>query len=161
MPIKKIVLNASPLIVLFKSRLENVLPGLFEEIVIPETVYNEVTGNLKNDRAAIELPNTKWCKIIKVKLNDKIAAWDLGKGESSVLSYALEIKQSRVVIDDLAARKCAKIFNIEILGTGSILVLAKRKGLISSVSTAIQKLKISGFWISENVEVLLKSKAGE
>ncbi len=47
MPIEKIVLNASPLIVLFKSRLENVLPDLFKDIVIPESVYIEVTGDLK------------------------------------------------------------------------------------------------------------------
>jgi len=161
MPIDEIVLNASPLIVIFKSELEDIFPGLFSNIVIPMSVYKEVTENLKNDRAAVILPNTNWYKVIDVKINDKIAAWDLGKGESTVLSFALEHKQFKVVIDDFAARKCAKIFNIDLLGTGSILILAKRKGLISSVGDALQKLKVSGFWISENLEIFLKTKAGE
>jgi len=34
-----IVINASPLIVLFKSGLEFVLPGLFKKIVVPEAVW--------------------------------------------------------------------------------------------------------------------------
>jgi len=38
-----IVINASPLIVLFKSELEFVLPGLFKKIVVPEAVWQEVS----------------------------------------------------------------------------------------------------------------------
>ena len=161
MPAERIIINASPLIVLFKSRLEEILPKLFNEIIIPKNVFDEVTTNLKNDRAAVEIKKINWCKIIDVDINNEIAAWDLGKGESSVLSYALEKRQYFAVIDDKAARKCAMIFTINVLGTGSILVLAKKKGIIPSVGEALQKLKNSGYWISENLENYLKSSAEE
>ncbi len=38
-----IVLNTSPLIALFKAGLKFVLPGVFEQIVVPEAVWQEVS----------------------------------------------------------------------------------------------------------------------
>ena len=35
---RKVVVNASPIIVLFKAGLENILPDLFDTIVIPDSV---------------------------------------------------------------------------------------------------------------------------
>jgi len=43
MNIEKVIVNASPIIVLFKSHLENILPLLFQEIMMPTTVYDEIT----------------------------------------------------------------------------------------------------------------------
>lgn len=41
--IKRVVINASPLIILFRSHLDRLLPGLFDEIYITEAVWSEVT----------------------------------------------------------------------------------------------------------------------
>lgn len=38
MRIKQVVINASPLIILFRSHLDRLLPGLFDEIYITEAV---------------------------------------------------------------------------------------------------------------------------
>ena len=43
MPIERVVINASPLIILFKAHLENLFPKLFSDICIPEAVWSEVT----------------------------------------------------------------------------------------------------------------------
>jgi|GEM_PF-3333164 len=43
MPIERIVINASPLIILFKAGLEDILPKLFNDICIPKAVWSEVT----------------------------------------------------------------------------------------------------------------------
>ena len=42
MPINRVVLNASPLIGLFKSGLVDLIPALFQDIVVPEAVIKEV-----------------------------------------------------------------------------------------------------------------------
>jgi hypothetical protein len=39
MPVAKVVLNASPLILLCNSELDFILPQLFTEIVIPDAVW--------------------------------------------------------------------------------------------------------------------------
>lgn len=64
------------------------------------------------------------------------------------------------MVDDAAARRCDRTLGIPTLGTGGTLVLAKQRGLIPSVSTALQALKNSGLWLSDLVN-LLKLQAGE
>jgi predicted nucleic acid-binding protein len=41
------------------------------------------------------------------------------------------------------------------------LVLAKRRGLIPSVSTVLQQLVDAGLWLSDEITTLLKTQAGE
>lgn len=58
MPINRVVLNASPLICLFKSGLVDLIPALFQDIVVPEAVIKEVMAG--NDReASVFSPNSK------------------------------------------------------------------------------------------------------
>jgi predicted nucleic acid-binding protein len=93
MPIEKIVLNASPIIILYKAQMENILPQLFNDIIIPKSVFDEITKARIKDRAKVELPKQAWYKKVKIGIDDAIAGWDLGKGESSVLSFALKNKK--------------------------------------------------------------------
>jgi predicted nucleic acid-binding protein len=65
------------------------------------------------------------------------------------------------VIDDAAARACARTLRIPFLGTGGTLILAKRRGLIASVATGLQQARNAGLWLSDEVERLIKQAAGE
>ncbi len=85
-----------------------------------------------------------WYKKIDVTNDEKIMSWDLGNGESSVLSFALNNHEYRAVIDDKAARKCARTYSILTLSTGSILVLAKKRLIIPSIKDALKKVRDSG-----------------
>lgn len=60
-----------------------------------------------------------------------------------------------------AARRCARVLGIKTLGTGGLLVLAKKRGLIQSVRKRIARLRESGLYMSDNVVELLALKAGE
>jgi predicted nucleic acid-binding protein len=160
MPIHQVVINASPLIVLFKSQQADLLPQLFSDIRLPQAVYNEITAT-KDDRASQQLPHTPWLQRIETQIHLTIAAWDLGAGESSVLSFALENPTYRAIVDDAAARRCAQSLSLKTLGTGGVLVLAKRRGLIPSVSDRLQALQDAGLWLSDRVIHLLKQEANE
>jgi len=52
MRIEDVVVNASPLITLFRSGQAELLPGLFRRIVIPEAVWREVVVQGCEDAAA-------------------------------------------------------------------------------------------------------------
>ena len=91
----------------------------------------------------------------------RVAAWNLGDGESSVLSYALENPACRAVVDDAEARRCARTLGIRTLGTGGVLVLAKQRGLIVSVAEGLNRLRQAGLWLSDDVARLLLARAGE
>lgn len=161
MPTERVVVNASPLITLCKSQLIFLLPKLFSQIQVPPAVWQEVTAG-KDDLAAQTLPHAPWAKKTDpVSIDPVIAAWDLGPGESEVLSYAFSYREYTVMIDDTAARRCAVSLNIPTLGTRGAIVLARRRGLIESVAEPIQALRNAGLWLSEELVQLLKKQAGE
>jgi predicted nucleic acid-binding protein len=161
MRIENIVVNSSPLIVLFRSGQEELLPQLFESIIIPDQVYQEVVVDGPLDKVKKMLPNASWYSRIEVEICLKVAAWNLGEGESSVFSLASQKPDYRALVDDLAARRCARVLGIKTLGTGGLLVLAKKRGLIQSVRKRIESLRDSGLYMSDNVVELLAFKAGE
>lgn len=162
MLIERVVVNASPLIILFRGHLESLLPGLFSEICIPVAVWSEVTGGGYRDESVSGLINAEWAKKVKVPvISSSVAAWDLGIGESEVLSFAVEHSGFRAMVDDKAARRCAKTLGIRTLGTGGMLLLAKRRGLIESVSDALATLRTVGLWMSDELVDLFLEEAGE
>ena len=161
MRIDAVVLNASPLITLFRSGQADLLPLLFKQIVVPEAVWQEVVMGEWEDTAARELIKQSWPVREEVVSSPRVAAWDLGAGETAVLSHALANPPLRAVIDDMDARRCAQTLNIPMLGTGGLLVLAKRRGLLPSVGEGIAKLRDAGLWLSDEIVQILKMQAGE
>jgi predicted nucleic acid-binding protein len=162
MQIEKIVINASPLVLLFKSHFEWLLPKLFTEIIVPASVRDEVSRG--EDIASHKLYDyeSEWITRGLIQIPDEISVWNLGDGESEVLSRAFNNeKKYRAVIDDRADGHCAKTLDIPTLGTGGILVLAKKRGLINSVSDALGRLQNVGLYISDEITELLKKQAGE
>jgi len=119
MQIREIVIDASPLITLFRSGQSEILPQLFENIWIPDAVWLEITQGGHHDLAAQQLPRREWAKRIQVGIiPEVIQRRDLGKGESEVLTFAWYHPTVRAMVDDYAARQCAKAMKIATLGTG-------------------------------------------
>ncbi|RME41698.1 MAG: DUF3368 domain-containing protein [Caldilineae bacterium] len=161
MPVRKIVLNASPLILLCNSELSFILPALFTDIIVPEGVWQEIANSPHQDKAAQQLPQLDWLRRERVAPAENVVRWDLGRGETEVLSFALAHKDYTPVLDDMLAKKCARSLGLRTMGTGAILILAKEKGLVESVEQSLRRLQHAGLWISEPVIQLLKHKAGE
>ncbi len=57
---KTIIADSSPLIVFLKSDLEGILPELFDEIIVPEAVWQEVLSSKEKDTAKRKLPLLSW-----------------------------------------------------------------------------------------------------
>lgn len=162
MLINRVIINSSPLIVLFKSKQAELLPQLFTEILVPEGVFQEVTMVSEDDAASRQLPTVSWIQRVEISaIAPEVAAWDLGNGESEVLTLALKTSDCRAIVDDRAARRCSQALSITTIGMGGLLILAKRRGLIKSISPGIQALRDAGLWLSDTVVNLLKQQAGE
>ena len=65
------------------------------------------------------------------------------------------------VMDDQEGKACCLAMGLNPLGTGSLLILAKREGAIPSVKEALIKLRSEGLWISDQVMAFLIKNAGE
>ena len=162
MRIERVVVDASPLIILFKSGLAELLPQLFTEIVVPATVRREVLAGGQDDPAVIGLAGAAWATAVEVPaIPSVITTWDLDAGESCVLAQTLLMRGSRALLDDRAARNCAKALQIRTLGTVGVILLAKRRGLIDSARVAITKISDAGCWLSADLVHTAMLEAGE
>jgi predicted nucleic acid-binding protein len=127
MLINRVVVNASPLICLFKSGLEDLFPSLFNDIVVPEAVIKEVTAKGEADFAAQTLISLPWIRRMgDVPVDPRVAAWDLGDGESAVLSFALRNPEYWAILDDREARRCALSLQCHCIGTKSAFRFSSR-----------------------------------
>ena len=152
MSIECVAINASPLITLYRANLHTLLPQLFPEILVPEAVWVEVvSSSTHEDPAARGLPGASWAKKTSVSNRLEVQAWNLGAGETALLSLAFANRAMKVIIDDRAARRCANVFGISAMGTAGVVVMAKRRGLIPSIEQALRQLQASGLWVSETL----------
>jgi predicted nucleic acid-binding protein len=81
----------------------------------------------------------------------EVLAWDLGKGETAVLSFALSARDWVAILDDGMARRCARSLSIKLTGTLSIVLLAKQHGLVESAAQLLHALQNNGFRLDDSV----------
>ena len=76
--IDEIVINASPLITLFRSGQADLLPRLFRRIVVPQAVWQEVVLDDWDDSPARELRQQSWPVREQVEISPRVlclGAW--------------------------------------------------------------------------------------
>jgi len=156
-----VVVNASPVIGLLAIGREGLLPALFSKILVPMAVREEILAGAAKDSNAERLGDCDWAVSPPDEtMPETVLAWGLGRGESSVLAMAHRLG-AMAILDDLAARRCARFLDVPLSGTGRILVLAKDRGLIQSVANECRSLRASGFRLSDRLIARLLSDAGE
>jgi predicted nucleic acid-binding protein len=144
------VLNASPVICLARAGYLRLLHELPEEAILPGAVAAEIEAGPKEDPARQALITGEF-RIVDTSVRAEVLAWDLGQGETAVLSFALSNSGWEAILDDLAARKCARSFSIFHRGTLAVVILAKKQGLITSASEVMRALQAAGLRLEDQV----------
>jgi|SRR3972149_4374966 len=140
---KIVIVNTSPLFYLHRLGYLHLLQKLYNGIVIPSAVANELE---EGKRLGEDVP-----QIVP----------DLGQGEAEVLALGCENKNSLLIIDDGLARKIAKLYTFRITGTAGVLLKAKQEKHISEIKPVLKKLKDVGFYLSDNLISDILKVAGE
>jgi predicted nucleic acid-binding protein len=131
-------------------------------VVVPRAVATEVEAGPALDRARQALKSGQFSIVDSPPPPAELLAWDLGGGETAVLSFALAEEGWTAILDDAAARRCARSFSIRVRGTLGVAILAKQHHLIASAADVILSLKIAGFRLDDRVvREALERSAGE
>ncbi|MBR3374659.1 MAG: DUF3368 domain-containing protein, partial [Firmicutes bacterium] len=95
--------------------------------------------------------------------NDRVKAMfgRLHFGELEVIVGAKELGIEIAVIDERAARRIASEFLIKTVGILGILLMAKRRGFLSTIREDVDALRASGYRISESLYKEVLQEAGE
>ena len=158
----KWVLNASPLILLGNVGRIGLLETLCTEMVVPAAVVAEVRAGPHRDASQDWLESrTPACVRHVEQVDPVVEAWDLGAGESEVLTWARQNPEYEAILDDRAARNCALTLDIPVRGTLGVILLAKREGVIDQVQPIFQQLQDSGMRVAPNVLDMALRLAGE
>lgn len=143
------VVNASPLIVLAKTGLVRVLDDLSPAWLVPEAVVREVMEGAPGDagREVVErLPQGRLCHVVVPEI---ILSWDLHAGESEVLAWALAHPEHEAILDDRAARTCARHLGVRCRGTVGVLVRARLTGAVPAVAPLLAAVRAAGLYLDE------------
>jgi predicted nucleic acid-binding protein len=137
-----IVSDTSCLILLKKINKLNILNLLFGKIIITQKVAEEFGDALPNYFEIINPLDNKYCNILENFLD---------AGEASSIALALEYENCLLIIDELKGRKEAIMLGLNITGTIGVLILAKQKGLITSLKDVIYEIENTSFRISKKL----------
>jgi predicted nucleic acid-binding protein len=145
------VLNASPLIVLARVGLEDLVSSLAPQAVVPRAVVKEIEAGPAHDPARRALAHGQFVVVDTPPPPLELLAWDLGRGETAVLSWAIAEGGWTAILDDGAARRCARAFSVPVKGTLALVVLAKQHGMIPSAADVIQAMVSTGFRLDDRI----------
>ena len=160
---QRIICDTGPIIALSIIDHLWILKALFQEVLLPEPVHQEIVrggpvlAGMSNYREASWLTVQSLAKPL-----DPLLRSVLDTGEASVIQLAVETESAIVLIDELKARKVARtIFRLQVIGTARLLVEAKKLNSTVSVRGALQGMRDGGYWIHDDIAQFALREAGE
>ena len=156
-----VVSDASPLISLAILDKLDILDQIFNEIVIPTAVYNEITQKNKPHLQALKKFATNRVKQVQNRLAVQLLQRELDIGESEAIVLAKENNISDILIDEYKGRKIAKANGLSPIGTLGVLIQAKKKGTIKAVKPELDNLVANHRKISQKLYDKALELAGE
>ena len=150
-----VVSNSSPLIALARIQRLDLLPAIFESVLIPPAVAREIAPSIPILPAwlRMQVPNAMPPASSRRRR--------LGDGEWEALALAIELKADWIILDDLPARRSAEAAGLNVLGTLGTLVTAKRAGLLEAIRPELDALVRTSFFLSPQLYDELLQAAGE
>jgi predicted nucleic acid-binding protein len=125
-----VVSNTSPLNYLVLIELQQLLPALFNRVIVPEAVLRE----LRSPAAPAQIG--AWLDTAPDWLDSRVAAdiptelRHLGPGEREAIVLAESVDDGLVLLDERRARGIARQRGLAVTGTLGVLDLAAARGLV-------------------------------
>lgn len=163
--VNEIVSDASPLIAFGRIGRLDILFALSKIVFIPESVANECTidqtlPGARNIQNAIHNEQIIVRPDITIQGNQDHLLNILGNGEAAAIRLAKSTNLP-LLIDEKLGRGVAESFEIAIIGTGGILLLAKKNNIISKVKPILSELQKNGYRLSDELISIILNRAKE
>ena len=158
-----LVSDTGPLIALAAVDSLAILYALYQPILVPEAVHQEVLEGGRGRQGHAAYQKASWLQIHPLEHPpDPLLNAVLDRGEAAVIQLARERHVAYVLIDERKGRKIARsTYGLHVLGTAGLLVVAKENGLVESVGDVLQQMRHNGYYIHDEIVTLALKKAGE
>jgi len=131
----------------------DVLRVLFDQVVIPEAVFDEVTTAGQGRAGTSVVAEASWIKVHPVSNHAlvRLLQTRLDPGEASAIALGIEQNAALVLLDERRGRREATDLGLRVTGVVGVIVRAKQAGLIGSAQTIVDELRMrGGFWMSDS-----------
>jgi predicted nucleic acid-binding protein len=157
-----VVVNASPVIVLARAGLLDLLRLTGEPVQVPRAVAQEICRGAADDPAVKALASTPWLLTVDPgPPPPELQPFGLGTGEEAVLAWALAHRGTVAVIDDRAARRCAAALGVPHRGCLGLVIAARQHGVIPEARPVLEELRAAGLRLGQRVMDQALALAGE
>lgn len=155
-----VIVNSSPFLALERIGCLQLLPDLFQQVVRPQSVWDELTAGSRAYGISEELSKSKWIKTLPDPPTASFRP-ELGNGETAAIALAIQEKADLILLDDLAARNVAEELGLQISGTLGVLIAGYQKKLITDIEQPIHDLRDCGFHMSDSLVRYVKKQSME
>ena len=156
-----VIADTTPIITLMKLQRLDLLEKLFDTVLVPNAVYEELVSNsnyLTEAKMVVECPFLKRLEISdrqSIKILREVVGLDAGESEAIVL--AEEKHADLLIIDERKGRRVAKQMELKITGTIGILLQAFDCKILSEeeILSCSESLRNSRIRISDSLFALI------
>lgn len=159
-----VVADAGPLIGLAVSGHLDALGAAFTRVLVPPAVAAELQldASRPGSTALSYAARDGWLLTVELPEGSDVAVLtqilDPGEAEAIVLAQSLS---KRLLIDDRRGRAVARRRGLTIIGTGGVLLLAKREGVVDRIAPILDALSSHGYRLSRGLRKELLRLSGE
>lgn len=145
-----VVSDTSPINYLVLIDSIHILPSLFERVVVPQAVRDELLAAGAPDKVKNWIANPPvWFEVQQAGVVDS-SLNRLGEGEREAITLAQSLGASLILIDEIEGRRVALQRGLKVAGTIGFLELAATRDLINSTET-VKRLRQTNFRISPHL----------
>lgn len=136
------VSNTSPISNLAKVGQLDLMQQLYETVLIPTAVYEELLDERAGEIIITTVQSATWLEIQPVQNQELVGELrnQVNLGEAEAIALAVEVKATRLLIDERLGRQAATERGLTVTGVLGVLLAAKRQGLIGEVKPTIDAL---------------------
>lgn len=140
------------------------LQQLYGSLLIPSAVWQEAVEKGIGQPGSEEIKSANWIQVVEVQNTPLVTALqqDLDAGEAEAIALAIEQNADLVLMDERLGRATASRFGLSYIGLIGVLVVAKQKGLLTTLKPDLDKLRrVAGFYISDPLYYRVLGDHGE
>jgi predicted nucleic acid-binding protein len=140
-----IISDASVLICLGAARQLHLLREFYQEIMVPDAVWREVTaagGSRAGANESLQARQQGWLKVQRPGNRSLVASLQttLGAGEAEAIALAAELRATLLLIDESDGRRQARALGLVVTGTLGVLLLGKQRGRLPALKPVLDSL---------------------
>lgn len=152
--------NTTPLIALASIDRLELLPRLFGQVHVAESVMDECA---EGGRILVpDLRSLDWIVPVEDSTSSDLPfLFELDRGEKQTIILARKHNADKVIIDERLGRRMAEYLGLDVTGTLGVLAKAKSIGLIPSFQEAAQAMRQQGIHYNAGLIARLAQHLGE